>query len=469
MLNRRNRPAASVALTLLGAIVITTALHALQPQILDWAYRYNGPGALSNSDIGKSICMGPDGRIYATGQASVSGDAGYSDIVVTCLTKDGTEQWDYLYDGGGFDMGYYITTDAIGNIYVAATSDGNGGDYDFAVLSLTSIGDFRWIYRYDPTGDIGFASQVVVGADGNIYACGNAVANPSKGQDATVVSLTPAGEERWVRTFNGRRNYDDIAWSIAAGEDGNIYTCGTVYENDLWGDLMAASLSPDGSLRWIYNYNGTASGEDNSEMVIVGDDGNVYVVGKASEIGRSRDFIVVSLSADGDERWLYKYDGYVSSHDTGLCLTWGNDGNIYAAGKSVEANDADAFTIISLTPAGEERWVFAPTWDGYNGVWSVTTDERSNVYAAGWMGKKFPDPPYYELAMGVASVTSGGELRWSYTYTGTNPFTGLCDQIIYGGNGDAYAVGFSPDLVWDAELTVLKFQGPSRHNQDLSR
>jgi hypothetical protein len=45
----------------------------------------------------------------------------------------------------------------------------------------------------------------VVGVDGNIYACGNAVVEVSKGTDATVVSLTHAGDERWIfiPTWNG--------------------------------------------------------------------------------------------------------------------------------------------------------------------------------------------------------------------------------------------------------------------------
>jgi hypothetical protein len=110
-------------LIVLNLLAILPAILATELQNLDWVYRYNGPGTLSNSDIGKGICMGPDGRIYSTGQASVSGDAGYSDIVVSCLTKEGNEEWVHLYDGGGFDMGYDITTDDNGNIYVAATSD----------------------------------------------------------------------------------------------------------------------------------------------------------------------------------------------------------------------------------------------------------------------------------------------------------------------------------------------------------
>ncbi len=455
----------TLILIILNLFLVPAAARAIEPQELDWVYRYNGPGTLSNSDIGKGICMGPDGRIYSTGQASVSGDAGYSDIVVTCLKKDGTEEWVFLYDGGGFDMGYDITSDDIGNIYVAATSVGNGGNYDFAVLGLTSEGDFRWIYTYDPAGDIGFANQVVVGTDGNIYACGNAVVEVSKGTDATVVSLTPAGEERWVRTFNGNRDYDDIAWGIASGDDGHLYLCGRIYESDWWGDFMVASLSADGARRWSYRYNGTANGEDDAEMVIVGGDGNVYAVGKSSEIGRSRDFTVISLTPGGKERWIYLYDGEVSSHDTGHCLAWGKDNNVYAGGKTVE-NDGDAFSIIGLTPEGGERWVFVPTWDGYNGVWSIATDEMSNVYAAGWIGEELPVHPYYRLSLGVASVTSGGVERWNYVYPGTDPFTGIADQVIYGGNGDVYVVGFSPDIAWQAELTVLKFQGPYRYDRD---
>jgi hypothetical protein len=54
----------------------------------------------------------------------------------------------------------------------------------------------------------------------------------------------------------------------------------------------------------------------------------------------------------------------------------------------------------------------------------------SNVYAAGWIGEELPDHPYYLTSLGVASVTYGGVERWSFVYPGTDPFTGIADQVI---------------------------------------
>jgi hypothetical protein len=426
----------------------------VQAQTLNWDYLYNGPGQPSNSDIGKSVCLGPDGNIYCTGQASVN-STGYSDMVVICVSPEGTEQWTYLYNAGDFDMGYSIAAGPGGNLYVAGESARSQGNPDFAILSLTSAGSFRWVYTYDPTGDFDFANSVVVGTDGNIYACGQSTVDPAQGADATVVSLTPEGTERWTHHYNGSRNGSDIAWNITAGGDGNVYIAGRLYEHAS-GDFAVASLSPDGEERWAYLYNGSANGEDEAQMVIFGGDGNIYAVGKADELGRSRDLAAVSLTSSGQRRWFYEYNAPTNMHDVGLCLTWGSDGNIYVGGKTVEPG-GDAFAIISLTPSGAERWRYLPVWAGYNGVWSITTDDRANVYGCGWIGRHLPYSPYYQLALGVASVTSGGQERWAYSYSGTDSTSGLADQVVWGGGSAVYVVGFSKDIQWSAELTVLSF------------
>jgi uncharacterized delta-60 repeat protein len=435
--------------------LLSPVSFGVQAQTLNWDYRYNGPGQLSNCDIGKSVCLGPDGNIYCTGQASVSSSAGYSDMVVICLSPEGTAQWTYLYNAGGSDMGYSVTAGPDGNLYVAGTSSRSKGNPDFAILSLTSAGSLRWVYTYDPTGDFDFANSIVVGTDGNIYACGQSTVDPAHGADATVVSLTPEGTERWTHHYNGSRNGSDIAWNITAGGDGNVYIAGRLYEHPS-GDFAVASLSPDGEERWAYLYNGSANGEDEAQMVIFGGDGNIYAVGRADELGRSRDLVVVSLTSSGQQRWFYEYNGPRNMHDVGLCLSWGTDGNIYVGGKTLEA-DGDAFTIISLTPSGAERWRYLPVWGGYNGVWSITTDDQANVYGCGWIGQHLPYSPYYQLALGVASVTSGGQERWAYSYSGTDSISGLADQVIWGGDSAVYVVGFSMDIQWEAEFTVLSF------------
>ncbi len=464
-------------LVLLGlAISFALAGSAKADDNLRWDYRYNGPGPYGNCDIGKGICQAADGTIYATGQASGTGP-GYSDLVITCLDPDGTERWVHLFDGGlnEFDTGYSIAADAAGNAYAAGDTETPGTGADFLIVSVDPSGNERWSYRYDGGArDMDSAFTVTVGADGNIYAGGISTVDSANGADLIVVSLAPDGTERWIHHYNGGRNASDCVWDIVYGQDGNVYAAGRLCR-DLWGDFCVFSLTPDGQPRWLYAYSGTSGSEDEASQVIWGDDGNLYAVGKSTEIGRDREFCVLSLTPQGTERWVYHYNGAMNLHDVGLCITWGADGNLYAGGKTVEPG-GDAFTILSLTSAGAERWTWTPTWDGYNGVYSIATDAECNTYACGWIGSDSGGPGHgYDFTIGAASTDSQGQERWHMTYGDPGTFSGIADELIWdevrqtaycvgminGYNATDFVVlGLDPGLHPDVDLTVLPHNPP---------
>ena len=135
----------------------------------------------------------------------------------------------------------------------------------------------------------------------------------------------------------------------------------------------------------------------------------------------------------------------MNKHDLANTITWGKDSNLYIGGKTIEPG-GDAFSIISLTPEGEERWTYLPTWDGYNGIWSILVGDDLNVYAAGWIGEK-GGPERYAFSMGIASVTTEGNERWHLTYSGSYRLTAMCDQVVWDSNRNLLlAVGFTNDV-----------------------
>jgi len=135
-----------LATFILVFLLISAGVGDVNAQRVKWDQRFDGPGALSNSDIGKGICLGPDGNIYWTGQTSVVSN-GTSDMLIQALSPDGTVLWTYLYHGGAFDMGYSIAADANGNIYAAGESRQINGNNRFTVVSLDQGDGFRWVYE----------------------------------------------------------------------------------------------------------------------------------------------------------------------------------------------------------------------------------------------------------------------------------------------------------------------------------
>jgi hypothetical protein len=288
----------------------------------------------------------------------------------------------------------------------------------------------------------------VVGADGNIYACGQGRLDPADEESIAIVSITPAGQERWKAVLPAQQT--GVAWKLALGPGGHVYAAGSTA-----GSFTVVSVTAAGAPRWIYRYKGSAGGPfsgGEAVDIVVGGDGNIYAIGDATEIGRDVEFTVISIDPSGNERWLYQYNGTANLHDNGLAICWGSDGNVYAAGKSVEGGGDDAMTVISLTPAGQERWVSAPVYNGYNGIWSVVTDRDCNVYGAGWIGASASPLPL----MGVRSTTSDGRSRWEHQVPGD--MTGLADQVVLGEGSTIYVVGFSQDPVMSAQGVVLALE-----------
>lgn len=329
-----------------------------------WTYIYNGPG--NYYDLANSIIYGTDGNIYIGGYSTGSGTS--YDITAISLTSSGNERWVYTYDFGinAMDFAYDIIRGTDGNIYIAGTSDSMWGWSDFAIVSLTSSGAERWVYRHHSVSNAYGANSVVFGSDGNIYAAGSPPA----------ISLTSTGQERWVYPDTAAFGLNDIVY----GSDGNLYAAGYIQGTNT--DVAVVSFTTTGNRRWIYQYNGSGNYNDIAYSIIYGSDGNIYIVGKSSTGLTTNDFLVISLTAAGGERWVYTYNGPGNNDDGAWSIARGADGNIYASGYSM--NPTSDFTVISLSSSGSERWIYRVP--GY--ARSIVTNPIGGLYATGDLNYK---------------------------------------------------------------------------------
>jgi hypothetical protein len=118
--------------------------------------------------------------------------------------------------------------------------------------------------------------------------------------------------------------------------------------------LVTVALDGLGRQKWFYRHDRGQYRGEKASCVAAGATGDVYVAGVACPTGWDGDFTVVSLSAAGDLRWTYHYDGPANGGDRADCVTVGNDGLVYAAGVR-EAVGADG-VVVSVTPGvGKEE------------------------------------------------------------------------------------------------------------------
>jgi hypothetical protein len=399
-----------------------------------WVYRYNGPG--DEGAAANSLVTGADGNVYAAGVSS--GDTG--SFTVISLTPSGGERWVYRYNNprSSNDWAGSVVADTDGNIYAAGLSNDMGKH--FTVISLTASGSERWVYRYPADC---WANSVAAGADGNIYAAGL-----DGDGDLLVVSLTPSGGERWAYSYDSAGLSNSEALSLVAGADGNVYAAGWRADTVPGTDFMVISLTYSGAERWVYRYNGPGNSDDCANSLIAGADGNVYAAGAST--GTGYDLTVISLTPSGSERWVYRYNGPGNSSDGAYSLVRGADGNVYAAG--VSAGSFDDFTVISLTSGGAERWVYC-----YNGPGNYVDEASSlvvggdgNIYAA---GPSTGSAGYVDFT--AISLTSGGAERWVYRYDGPGSLEDYANSLALGADGNVYVAGSSTGSDSTYDFTVI--------------
>ncbi|TRX04688.1 T9SS type A sorting domain-containing protein [Flavobacterium gawalongense] len=183
---------------------------------LVWAKAMGG----INTDIGYGISSDAAGNVYTTGyftgtvdfdpNAGVSSltSAGGQDIFVSKLDATGNLVWAKAMGGTSSDIGYGISTDAVGNVYTTGYFQGtvdfdpnagvsnltSAGFADVFVTKLDATGNLVWAKAMGSTvSDIGFG--ISTDAVGNVYTTGYFSGTTDFDPNVGVYSLTPAGSQ----------------------------------------------------------------------------------------------------------------------------------------------------------------------------------------------------------------------------------------------------------------------------------
>jgi len=124
--------------------------------------------------------------------------------------------------------------------------------------------------------------------------------------------LVSGQEEEWVYTYNGTANKYDFGKSIIYGADGYLYVAGRAQNSGTFADIVVIKLDTAGNEQWVYTYDTLNYTYEYANQIVYGSDHNLYIAGVSGEgagSGDNKDFIIISLDTQGNERWVYRYDG----------------------------------------------------------------------------------------------------------------------------------------------------------------
>lgn len=224
-----------------GLILITLFSQA------NWVYQYDGAG--NGWDQAASLVSGADSDLYFCGWGYY-GYPRYYDMLLVRLSRTGGQDWVYTYDRGvaAVDWANDLIYGADNNLYMAGVSYGDSSASDFAVVSVDTTGQARWVYVLDtifaPGPDAAYS--LVQGPSGALYIAGYCW---GQYKDMVVVSLDTASAAKWVFWLNDTGNQDDEAFDIVYGPDDCLYLAGYTTVTDSMQDFAVVKL--DTGRQWF--------------------------------------------------------------------------------------------------------------------------------------------------------------------------------------------------------------------------
>lgn len=390
-------------------------------QMENWVYKYNGTG--NSDDEANDLILGEDKNLYVTGFSTESGTM--RDLTIIKLDTLGNEIHVYHYNGGFFsDIGYSIIYGDDGNIYAA----GMRNTYYGILLALDTTLNVIWA---DSTLFSSCYYRLTKGDSNEVYVGGWLFEGSY--ESIMITKFFYDGTKAW--SYYWSSPYAEVPYSIKFGLDKNVYITGTDYLDLQNADLITLSLTPTGELKWLYRYH-SFSGTSAGRSLVYGEDNNIYIAGYCADTLNDWDFGVIALDTLGNENWVYRYDGAYHKNDVASAMAFGRDGNLYVAGYSCENSLLPDILVISLTPHGNERWIYR--YDGPAGGSDYGTaiiyGSNNHIYVTGYSS----GISSYDIVI-ICLDTLGNE-KWIYRYDDPNSDKAYA---IIGENEDIYLAGVS--------------------------
>ena len=196
---------------------------------MQWNQTYGG----TKDDYGRSVVQTSDGGYAIAGDTESSG-AGRSDVWLIKTDSGGAMQWNQIYGGRDYDLGYSLVQTGDGDYVIAGKtwSFGSGGP-DAWVIKTDSGGAMRWNQTYGGTNREELYS--VIETDDGGYALGGMTGSFGEGfSDVWVIKTDSAGTVEWNRTYGGTGN--EFGYSLVQVSD-EVYAIAG-YTDSSGGGLM---------------------------------------------------------------------------------------------------------------------------------------------------------------------------------------------------------------------------------------
>lgn len=301
----------------------------------------------------------------ANGNPVVAGWIRSSGLGSTFLTTKydgatGAKLWESIApDYSPYTFASAVATDSAGDVFVAGPDMAETTLANDILLIKYSrdLGQEIWRARYAAIDGFAEVRGIVIDANGDALISG--YIGLADGENIITAKFGGAnGQQQWARAFRGDAAGNNRSTGIALDQSGNAVVTG--WTTDLVGGRNIVTIKYsgiDGSTMWDARFDGASSGSDDSSGLMVGDDGDVTVVGMSNSMDGGENFLTLRYRADGTSRWTRGFSASNSSYERIQALALDAYGNAYVTGGALGSSGSQDYSIIGYAAlTGDELW-----------------------------------------------------------------------------------------------------------------
>jgi hypothetical protein len=367
------------------------ASHLLHAQAPNWQWTRTDGGA--GVDRAYSSATDVNGNVFITGQfwsptitlgSTTLTNAGNADFFIVKYDPSGNVLWAKSAGGTAAEIGYGITTDASGNVFVTGNFISSSITFGNTVLTNASA-SFQDIFvvKYDAAGNVLWAvreggasnesgQSISADASGNVLVAGgfrsstitfgSTTLTNAGNSDIFVVKYDATGNALWAASA-GETSYD-AATGVSTDANGNVLIAGAyeslfiTFGNDTLTnaggqDIFIAKYDASGNALWAKGAGGTDY--DYAQSICTDANGNVFVTGgfysTAISFGSTvlnnagfDDIFFAKCDASGNAVWAKRAGGANPDRGYGICTD--ASGNVFATGVFNSAAASFGSTVL---------------------------------------------------------------------------------------------------------------------------
>jgi hypothetical protein len=277
----------------------------------------------------------------------------------------GEMNWSRNYDNllKTIDYPVKIISDNDNNIIVAAYNTNINQNNDILILKYRTNGDLVFSKSYNISKSKNDHPADLCTDDGNnLYLTG------TSGNNIITLKLSSSGELLWVTINDNNHGGIDYSGSVTLDKYRNVIITGKISTTNSGYDIVTIKYNNEGVELWSSKFNGSANGNDEPVKVKADELGSIYVYGKTWN-GSSNDIIILKYNSLGENSWRVDYNGSGNQNDQPNDIIIGEKGDIYIIGTSIGNNTSNDVVVAKYkqTPPENQPQLISPAF-GSSGI-----------------------------------------------------------------------------------------------------